>query len=92
MSDYNTGSDLDDEKQQDAFTVVNARIGLGRRDKRWAVELWGLNIFDAEYVQVAFDGPLQAVGTPQPNDPLNTYNAFLGAPATYGVTFRFNYH
>jgi iron complex outermembrane receptor protein len=92
MSDYNTGSDLDDEKLQDAFTVVNARIGLGRRDKRWAVELWGLNIFDAEYVQVAFDGPLQAVGTPQPGDPLNTYNAFLGAPATYGITFRYNYH
>ena len=91
MSEYNTGSDLDVEKSQDAFTVVNARIGLGRRDGRWAVELWGLNVFDAEYVQVAFDGPLQAVGTPQPDDPLNTYNAFLGAPATYGVTFRFNY-
>ncbi len=91
MSEFNTGSDLDVEKQQDAYTVVNARVGLGRRDKRWMVELWGLNIFDENYVQVAFDGPLQAVGTSQPNDPLNTYNAFLGAPATYGVTFRFNY-
>jgi outer membrane receptor protein involved in Fe transport len=92
MSEYNTGSDLDAEKQQDAFTVVNARIGIGRRDKRWSLELWGQNIFDTEYMQVAFDGPLQAVGTPQPGDPLNTYNAFLGAPAMYGVTFRFNYH
>lgn len=91
MSDYNTGSDLDVEKHQDAYTVVNARFVLGARDKRWAVELWGNNIFDEEYVQVGFDGPLQAVGTPQPNDPLNTYNAFLGAPAMYGVTFRFNY-
>ena len=97
MSDYNTGSDLDVEKQQDAFTVVNARVGFGARNKRWMVELWGLNIFDEEYVQVGFDGPLQAVGSPLPNsehgagDPLNTYNAFLGAPATYGVTFRFNY-
>lgn len=92
MSDFNTGSDLDAEKRQDAYTVVNARIGIGARDKRWAVELWGTNIFDEEYVQVGFDGPLQAVGSPQPNDPLNTYNAFLGAPAMYGVTFRFNYH
>ncbi|HEX2082904.1 MAG TPA: TonB-dependent receptor, partial [Xanthomonadaceae bacterium] len=88
MSEYNTGSDLDAEKQQDAFTVVNARIGIGRRDKRWSLELWGQNISDTEYMQVAFDGPLQAVGTPQPGDPLNTYNAFLGAPAMYGMTFR----
>lgn len=91
MSDYNTGSDLDVEKEQDAYTVVNARVVLGARNKRWAVELWGNNIFDEEYVQVGFDGPLQAVGTPQPGDPNNTYNAFLGAPAMYGVTFRFNY-
>jgi len=92
MSDYNTGSDLDVEKEQEAFTVVNARVGLGAENGRWMVELWGLNVFDEEYVQVGFDGPLQAVGSPQPNDPMNTYNAFLGAPATYGVTFRFNYH
>ena len=91
MSSFNTGSDLDDEKHQDAYTVVNARVGIGAKSKRWMVELWGLNITDEDYVQVGFDGPLQAVGTPQPNDPLNTYNAFLGAPATYGVTFRFNY-
>jgi iron complex outermembrane recepter protein len=91
MSDFNTGSDLDAEKHQDAYTVVNARIGFGARDNRWMVELWGLNVFDEEYVQVGFDGPLQAVGSPSPGDPLNTYNAFLGAPATYGITFRFAY-
>ena len=28
MSKYNTGSDLDIEKMQKAFTVVNGRIGL----------------------------------------------------------------
>ncbi len=90
MSDYNTGSDLDVEKEQDAFTVVNARIGLGSRDRRWMVELWGQNIFDKDYVQVGFDGPLQS-SSAIPGDPRNTYNAFLGAPATYGVTVRFNY-
>ncbi|NZA25209.1 TonB-dependent receptor [Luteimonas sp. SJ-92] len=91
MSDFNTGSDLDAEKHQDAYTVVNARLGFGSRDRRWMVELWGQNIFDEDYVQVGFDGPLQAVGSPQPGDPMNTYNAFLGAPATYGVTFRLRY-
>ena len=48
MSDYNTGSDLDVEKAQDAFTVVNARLGFGRDDNRWMVELWAQNLFDEE--------------------------------------------
>jgi outer membrane receptor protein involved in Fe transport len=91
MSEYNTGSDLDAEKQQDAYTVVNARAGIGSRNKRWSVELWAQNLTDAEYMQVAFDAPLQAPGTSLPGDPLNSYNAFLGAPRTYGLTFRVTY-
>ena len=91
MSSFNTGSDLDVEKMQKAYTVANARFGFGARDDRWSVEVWGNNIFNTDYVQVAFDGPLQAPGSPLPRDPLNTYNAFLGAPAMYGVTFRFNF-
>jgi iron complex outermembrane recepter protein len=91
LSDYNTGSDLDAEKLQEAYALVNARIGIGSRDRRWQLELWGTNILDKDYVQVGFDGPLQAVGTPAPNDPMNTYNAFLGAPAMYGMTLRFQF-
>ncbi|QSX80036.1 TonB-dependent receptor [Lysobacter solisilvae] len=91
MSDFNTGSDLDVEKEQDAYTVVNARIGFGRKDKRWMVEAWAQNLTDAEYMQVAFDAPLQAPGTSLPGDPLNSYNAFLGAPRTYGLTLRVQY-
>lgn len=89
-SEFNTGSDLDVEKMQDAYTVVNARFGIGAKSKRWMLEFWGLNIFDEEYVQVGFDGPLQTASA-TPNDPRNTYNAFLGAPRTYGVTFRIQY-
>lgn len=89
-SEFNTGSDLDVEKIQDAYTVVNARFGIGAKSKRWMLEFWGLNIFDEEYVQVGFDGPLQTASA-TPNDPRNTYNAFLGAPRTYGVTFRIQY-
>ncbi len=89
-SEFNTGSDLDVEKVQDAYTVVNARFGVGSKDRRWMLEFWGLNIFDEEYVQVGFDGPLQTASA-VPNDPRNTYNAFLGAPRTYGVTFRIQY-
>ena len=87
MSEFNTGSDLDPEKMQDAYTVVNARIGIGASDRSWSLELWGLNIFDKYYTQVGFDAPLQNL-SPLPGSPLSSYNAFPGAPATYGVTFR----
>lgn len=97
MSEFNTGSDLDVEKLQPAFTIWNARVGIGRSDRRWMLELWAQNLTNQHYIQVGFDGPLQALGSPLPNsqhaagDPLNTYNAFLGAPRMYGVTFRLNY-
>ncbi|QIL21724.1 TonB-dependent receptor [Thermomonas sp. HDW16] len=87
MSEFNTGSDLDPEKMQDAYTVVNARIGVGASDRSWALELWGLNIFNKYYNQVGFDAPLQNL-SPLPNVALNSFNAFPGAPATYGITFR----
>jgi iron complex outermembrane receptor protein len=90
MGDYNTGSDLDVEKEQDGYSIVNARLGIGRSDGRWMLELWGTNITDTEYVQVGFDGPLQAL-FPDPGNPFNTYNAFLGAPRMYGMTLRVRY-
>lgn len=90
MGDYNTGSDLDVEKAQSSYTVVNARFGFGASDNRWMVELWSTNITDTDYVQVGFDGPLQAL-FPDPGNPLNTFNAFPAAPRMYGVTFRVRY-
>ncbi|TYT23934.1 TonB-dependent receptor [Luteimonas viscosa] len=90
MGDYNTGSDLDVEKEQSSYTVVNARFGFGASDDRWMVELWGTNITDTEYVQVGFDAPLQGL-FPDPGNPLNTFNAFPAAPRMYGVTFRVRY-
>ncbi|CAN5406267.1 TonB-dependent receptor [soil metagenome] len=94
-SNYNTGSDLFPPKIQKGYTVVNGRIALGSLDDKWAVELWGQNLFDEEYAQVAFNGYLQgASGLSATNKVYNpsldtyTYDAFLGAPRTYGVTLR----
>jgi iron complex outermembrane recepter protein len=78
MSDYNTGSDLDPQKLQEAFWVANARLVLGADSERWSVELWAQNLTDEDYIQVAFDTPLQT----------GSWNAFLAAPRTYGVTLR----
>ncbi len=80
-SSYNTGSDLDPQKEQSAYTLFNARFSLGPEDGRWAVELWGQNLTNKTYKQVGFDAPLQT----------GSWNAFLGAPRTYGATLRLRY-
>ncbi len=96
-SDYNTGSDLFLEKEQDGFSLVNARVGIRGRDQRWAVEFWGQNIFNTDYQQVAFSAPFQgagsasqvaAFGAPNFANANTIYSAFLGEPRTYGVTLR----
>jgi outer membrane receptor protein involved in Fe transport len=94
MSEFNTGSDLDIEKLQEAFTVVNARVGVHGASERWGVELWAQNLLDKEYRQVAFDAPLQGQGTTRGVAagfyPRSTqlYGAFLGEPRTFGITLR----
>ena len=96
MSQFNTGSDLDIEKTQKAFTVVNLRAGIRGPDDAWALEIWGQNVFNKNFIQVAFDSPVQ--GTPGSTTraveagffPRATqlYNAFLGEPRTFGATLR----
>ena len=101
MSEYNTGSDLLPFKMQDAFTTVNGRVSIGTEDERWTAEFWVQNLTDEEYVQVAYNGPLQGTffqSTVQPDGTFynaardtGTYDAFLGQPRTYGATLRFKY-
>ena len=101
MDDYNTGSDLLPYKLQEAFTTMNGRIMLGAEDERWTAEFWVQNLTDEEYIQVAYNAPLQGGAfqtTIQPNGTYynpaldtQTYDAFLGQPRTYGATLRFKY-
>lgn len=96
-SDFNTGSDLFPEKEQDGYAVFNARVGIRGPQQRWAVEFWGQNIFNQDYTQVAFSSPLQssspatstigqfAGGAPMANQLISAY---LAEPRTYGITLR----
>ena len=86
MSSYNTGSDLDIEKIQEGFAVMNGRVGIGDVDGSWRFELWGKNLLDKDYIQIAFDAPIQGRGTGPGST--QTFNAFLGGPRTIGVTLR----
>jgi iron complex outermembrane receptor protein len=88
-SEYNTGSNLDPRKIQDAITLVNARLGFGAADQTWTVELWAQNLTDEEYYQVAFDVALQ--GSSVGPTPTSMIDAFLGAPRTFGATARFKF-
>lgn len=83
MGDHNTGADLDPVKQQDAFTVVNARLILTSRDgtNPWTVDLWVQNLADEEYALTIFDAPLQQAA----------YNAFIGNPRISGLSVRYDF-
>jgi len=98
-SSFNSGSDLDLEKVQHAFNVVNGRIGIHGPNQAWGLELWGQNLFNEEFIQVAFDAPpAQGSGTLRGvirgsangfyNRSTQLFGAFLGEPRMYGVTLR----
>ena len=99
--DYNTGSDLFPQKEQDGYVLVNARAGVRGPDDRWAIEFWAQNLFDTDYTQVAFNSPFQATTSgpatgalantfPPSQYPAGTqiFSAYLAEPRTYGITVR----
>jgi outer membrane receptor protein involved in Fe transport len=98
--DYNTGSDLFPEKEQDSYAIVNARLGLRGPDQRWSVELWAQNLFDQDYQQVAFNTPFQGsnsvahvtnFGSPSFATANQLFSSFLAEPRTFGITGRFRF-
>ncbi len=84
-SSYNTGSDLDPAKIQGGYGILNARIGIGAPDGKWALEVWSQNLTDKGYFQVAFDAPFQGLAVPGMN---NQLDSFVGDPRTFGATVR----
>src|SRR5690606_2701756 len=56
--EYNTGSDLVPFKMQEAYTLVNGRIGIGPQDRKWTLEIWGQNLTDVNYYQVVINAPM----------------------------------
>jgi outer membrane receptor protein involved in Fe transport len=92
-SDYNTGSDLFFEKEQDGFFVMNARVGLRGPDQNWSIEAWAQNLLNQDYQQVAFNAPFQGAGSLAQVQRFGgvgnqIFSSFLAEPRTYGVTVR----
>ncbi len=92
-SGYNTGSDLFPEKAQKGYALVNARLGIRGPKGLWGLEIWGQNIFDKNYQQVAFNTPFQGAGSIAQTQAFGSvanqiFSSFLAEPRTYGVTAR----
>ena len=97
LSDYNTGSNLVPFKEQPAYTLLNTRIGVGSADNRWRLEFFVNNLTDVTTTRWCSTRRCRACpcrsarpATPRRGD-TQTYDAFLGAPRTYGVTLRVKY-
>jgi iron complex outermembrane recepter protein len=98
-SAIHTGSDLLPEKDQQGFVIVNARLGIGRIDGGWTLELWAQNLLDTDYIQTGFSMPLQGGGTGGVpgsvasvrafgTSSTQLFGAFPGEPRTWGLTAR----
>ncbi len=82
FSDQFTDGDLDPFTNQDALSLINARIGMDFEDLNANLTLWGRNITDERYYFGSFDAPAQD----------GRMNSYPGEPATWGVTFRKNFN
>ena len=70
---------------QDAYGLINARLGYISSNNRWQVILWGKNLTDEDYIVDQDAGSLA-------NDAFNSVlRQALGAPRTYGIDVRYNF-
>ena len=79
--DHNTGSDLDPQKRQGAYSLVNGQIGIRTADDRFEVLAWGTNLFDKQYRPLTFDSVSQT----------GSWSSIAGAPRMYGLTLKTNF-
>ncbi|MDX2411886.1 MAG: TonB-dependent receptor [Woeseiaceae bacterium] len=73
-----TDGDDDPFTEQDAYEIVNLRIGYIFTDWNAELTLWARNITDERYFHGSFDRPAQ----------VGSINSYPGEPSSVGVTFR----
>ncbi len=97
QSAINTGSDLDFEKVQQGFGLVNGRVGVFGPGRKWGIDLWAQNLLNEKYQQVAADAPAQGGGTFRgiagglQASVNQLYITFPAEPRTYGVTLKYKF-
>lgn len=72
MSAVYTASNLDPKSRQNAYGVVNLRLGLRDESRGWSASLWSNNAGDVRYKTIAFAFS-------------GGYYSYYGEPRSYGV-------
>ena len=70
-----------DYRDQDGFTLLNARAAIGNKEGDWEVALYGRNLTDEEYW----------LTQPSGENPFGTATAAYSRPVSYGVQLRYNF-
>lgn len=89
IGEQNVGgnTNLNPQSIQDAYGILNLRVGMESADGRWQVTLYGKNMTDEGYCQVIYDQPLGAqFGAVNPVANTVTQRCVVGDPSTYGIT------
>jgi outer membrane receptor protein involved in Fe transport len=73
--------DLDPNAIQEAYTKINARVGLASLDETWEVALFGRNLTDETTYSFGLDSPLSA----------GIYAGWIEEPRVYGIQLRYGF-
>jgi iron complex outermembrane receptor protein len=85
-------TNLNPQSIQDAYGLINLRIGIGSADGKWQITAYGKNLSDEGYCEVLFDQPLGAnFNGVDPVAKTVPQRCSVGSPQTAGVTFRWNF-
>lgn len=87
-----TSSNNDPQAMQDAYSIVNARLGLRSAAGDWEIALFGNNLTEEDFCQTIFDQAFGApIGAVNPVNNTSVMRCNLGAPTTWALrgSYRF---
>ncbi|NQY97542.1 MAG: TonB-dependent receptor [Henriciella sp.] len=89
IGEQNVGANTNNNPQtiQEAYSLLNARVGLAAPDNSWRLTLWGKNLTEEGYCTSKFSQPFG--GSLNATANLQTpQRCVVGAPRTYGVELK----
>lgn len=89
--EYDVSPTLDPNLQQDAYTKVNARIGLSSIDGTWSVALYGENLGDEEILTFGNQAPVSTTLTGLVGGQSTAYYGFYESPMNLSLQARYNF-
>ena len=87
-----TSSNNDPQAMQDAYSIVNARLGLRSAAGDWEIALFGNNLTEEDFCQTIFDQAFGApIGAVNPVNNTSVMRCNLSAPTTWALrgSYRF---